>query len=115
MSELAHQVYKLLISVPVGKVTTYKALGLALHTNAYQAIGQILKRNPYAPIVPCHRVVASDGSIGGFNGKTKGMFIRKKISLLAKEGISVKNNRIENFTKHFYYFPYQTRSVNLGI
>ena len=49
---------------------------------APRAAGQALKKNPYAPHVPCHRVIASDGSIGGYSGG-----IRKKKKLLEKEGV----------------------------
>ena len=60
--------YDLLKKVPKGKVTTYKALAEKLGTKAYRAVGQAMRCNPYAPKVPCHRVVKSDGSIGGFQG-----------------------------------------------
>ena len=62
------RVYDLLISVPAGRVTTYKEIGNALGKdgNIYRAIGQALHKNPFAPRVPCHRVVRADGSLGGF-------------------------------------------------
>jgi len=97
VSKLAKEVYILLKRVPKGRVTTYKALGEALGTKAYQAIGQIMKRNPYAPKVPCHRVVRSNGEIGGFMGKTKGEEIKRKKELLKKEGIEFAGDRIKNF------------------
>ena len=91
------KVYALLRKVPKGKVTTYKALAEALGTKAYRAVGQAMRCNPYAPEVPCHRVVASDGSIGGFSGKwdPKSKEVKRKIRMLKKEGIKVKNNRID--------------------
>ncbi len=91
--------YALLRKVPKGKVTTYKALANALGTRAYRAVGQAMNRNPYAPKVPCHRVVASDGSIGGFAHGTK-----RKIEMLKKEGVNVGNGRIINFNKKLYTF-----------
>jgi methylated-DNA-[protein]-cysteine S-methyltransferase len=97
MTPFQQKTYVLLKQVPAGKVTTYKAIADALGTRAYRAIGQYMKHNPYAPTVPCHRVVASDGSIGGFMGKTSGPEIAKKIALLQKEGIIICNNRIQNF------------------
>ena len=66
------RVYSALRKVPRGRVTTYKELGHALKSTAYRAIGQALRCNPYAPEVPCHRVVASDGTLGGFKGKRAG-------------------------------------------
>lgn len=81
--------------VPRGKVTTYKKIGEKLGTKAYRAIGQSLRRNPYAPKVPCHRVIRSDFSIGGFRGKIKGKFVNEKIELLRKEGIKVEKGKIK--------------------
>lgn len=97
MSNLADRCYTLLKLVPVGKVTTYKALAHALGTKNYRAIGQILRHNPDAPHTPCHRVVVSDSSLGGFMGYTHGPEILKKIHLLKSEGIAIKNNHIVNF------------------
>ncbi|MBI5448825.1 MGMT family protein [Candidatus Gottesmanbacteria bacterium] len=99
---LTNRTYRLLRRVPKGKVTTYKALANALHTKAYRAIGQIMKSNPYAPEVPCHRVVASDGTIGGFMGKTKGAAIQKKIAMLQKEGVNIRRNKIQEFSSVYW-------------
>ncbi len=104
MSLLAEKTYTLLRQVPKGKVTTYKALGCALGTKAYRAIGQLMRRNPYAPLVPCHRVVASDGTIGGFMGRSGGNAIQKKISLLKREGVTTRGNKIINFNKILHTF-----------
>ena len=104
MTPLAKRTYTLLKKVPKGRVTTYKALADALGTRAYRAIGQIMKNNPYAPDVPCHRVVASDGTIGGFMGKTTGATIQKKIALLKKEGVGVLRKKIVNFEQVYYRF-----------
>ena len=104
MTPLAQKTYALLKKVPKGKVTTYKALANALGTKAYRAIGQFMRTNPYAPDVPCHRVVASDGTIGGFMGTTKGSQIQKKKSLLTREGIMFSGNKINDFHNHLYQF-----------
>lgn len=106
MTALARRTYELLKTVPKGRVTTYKALARALGTKAYRTIGQFMRQNPYAPTVPCHRVVASDGTIGGFMGKRDGLAIKKKIELLKNEGVTIKKNKITNF-KHviFSAFP----------
>ena len=100
------KIYSLLKKVPKGKVTTYKALAEAAGTKAYRAVGQAMKCNPYAPIVPCHRVVASDGSIGGFQGSKnpKGKEIRKKIRMLGEEGLGIVCNKVRNFEKVLYKF-----------
>jgi len=99
MTKFADRVYEILRKVPVGKVTTYKLIAEKLNSKAYRAVGQALKNNPYAPEVPCHRVVKSDGSIGGFMGKTEGEEIYKKIFLLKSEGVEVKNGKVADFEK----------------
>lgn len=102
--EFHRKIYGLLKKVPEGKVTTYKALAEAAGTKAYRAVGQAMRCNPYAPIVPCHRVVASDGSIGGFQGSRNpdGKELKKKIVMLMREGVEVKNKRIVNFNKKLF-------------
>lgn len=103
-SNFAERVYTLLKQVPEGKVTTYKELGQALETKAYRAIGQVLKNNPNAPVVPCHRVVKTDGKIGGFMGETKGSKIREKISLLKNEGVHVEAGQVVDFNQVLHHF-----------
>ncbi len=100
------KIYSLLKKVPKGKVTTYKILAEKLGTKAYRAVGQAMRCNPYAPRVPCHRVVKSDGSIGGFMGKmnSKSKEVKKKIKMLEKEGIKIKNNKIVGFEKVVFGF-----------
>lgn len=89
--------YALLKKVPKRKITTYKILAKKLRTRAYRAVGNAMNKNPYSPKVPCHRVINSDGKIGGFASG-----IKKKIAMLKKEGIKIKNNKIENFEKYIY-------------
>ena len=98
------QVYQLLKQVPPGKVTTYKALAQALNSQAYRAVGQAMRRNPFAPQVPCHRVVSSTGAIGGFKGQKSGQTVDEKIRLLTKEGIKIKNNQVQNFVSVLHQF-----------
>jgi len=75
-------------------VTSYLALAKILNSSP-RAVGQALRCNPFAPIVPCHRVVSAKGSIGGFMGDTTGKSIDKKIALLRKEGVKIKKNKID--------------------
>lgn len=83
--------YKLLKKVPKGKVTTYKAIAQALKTKAYRAVGNAMNKNPYdTEIYPCHRVISSSGDIGGY-----AFGVKKKILRLKKEGIEIKNNKID--------------------
>ena len=83
------KVWALTARVPAGKVTTYGRIAEALKTKAYRAVGNALNRNPYAPGVPCHRVVGSDGSLTGFAGG-----LAKKKKLLAAEGVRVRDGRV---------------------
>ena len=90
--------YNLLKKVPKGKVTTYKEIARALNSKAYRAVGTAMNKNPYAPEVPCHRVVKSNGRVGGFASGTK-----NKIKLLKKEGIEIKKERVD-LNKYLYKF-----------
>lgn len=91
--------YSLLKKVPKGKLTTYKDIASALGTRAYRAVGNALHKNPHAPKVPCHRVVKSNGKVGGFAlGK------RKKIEMLKKEGIIIKGDKVVDFSGYLYKF-----------
>ena len=94
------QIYQLCTQIPTGKVTTYGEIARKLGTKGFQAIGQILSKNPYAPKVPCHRVVKSNGEIGGFKGSQDN---QQKIKLLQQEGVIVKNNKID-LKKYLYQF-----------
>ena len=98
------RVWNLLKKIPRGRVTTYKQLARALNTRAYRAVGNACRRNPYAPQVPCHRVVKTGGLIGGFGGKMSGKNIKKKTALLKKEGVHVHNGKIVNFEKVLFKF-----------
>jgi len=95
------KVLSLVKHIPKGKVTTYKEIGKAFHKRGqiYRAVGRALKENKLPIIIPCHRVVCSDGSIGGYS---RG--IKKKIALLKKEGIQIKNNKIIDFKKKLFKF-----------
>lgn len=99
MSILSEKCYELLQQIPRGKVTTYKILAHELGVKSYRAIGQFMKRNPKPIEWPCHRVVMSDGNIGGF------LFGQaKKIKLLEDEGIQIVNNKIADIKNRMFYF-----------
>jgi methylated-DNA-[protein]-cysteine S-methyltransferase len=95
------KVYDALKKVPSGKVTTYKELSRYIGTRAYRAVGHALAQNPNAPQIPCHRVVKSNGEIGGYSAPG-GM--RKKIKILNCEGVHVRNNKVVAFEEVFYRF-----------
>jgi methylated-DNA-[protein]-cysteine S-methyltransferase len=86
-------IYKLLIKIPAGKVSTYGDLAKVLgNPSASREVGRILGKNPNPILVPCHRVVMSDGRLGGYAyGSTR------KRELLEKEGISFTDEIISDF------------------
>lgn len=87
ITDFQRKVYLALLDVPRGATISYKELGERIGCRSAQAIGQALKRNPFAPYVPCHRVISANGNIGGFHGKRKGDMIEKKLQLLKEEGV----------------------------
>lgn len=89
------KVYNLTKKIPKGKVTTYKIIAEKLKTKAYRAVGQVLKDNKTPIIIPCHRVINSDGKIGGYMGRKSGKSIKKKAKLLKKEGVEIKNDKVD--------------------
>ncbi|KAL6830447.1 6-O-methylguanine DNA methyltransferase [Trichoderma sp. SZMC 28015] len=84
------RVWTALCQIPRGRVTTYGLLSAHLGTSP-RAVGNALRRNPFAPEVPCHRVVATGGTLGGFKGSWpkdgEGITITEKKSLLRGEGV----------------------------
>ena len=104
MSVFAQRVYKLVSQIPKGRVSSYKQVAKALNCLSFQAVGQALKNNPNPPTIPCHRIVKSDGSIGGFNGKRSGKEVLRKIKLLEKEGIRFNGKKIKGFKAKLYKF-----------
>lgn len=88
-----NKVYKICSSIPKGKVATYGQLArLAGKPKAARAVGVFMKNNPDAPIVPCHRVVASDGRLTGYSGEGG---IAQKKKMLQKEGVLFKGERVD--------------------
>lgn len=97
-------VLKLTCQIPKGKISTYKELALALGDEiSARAVGTALNRNPTPVKIPCHRVIHSDGRIGGYK-----LGVEKKIELLKKEGFVIENEskkedaRIKNFLAHVF-------------
>ena len=94
------KIYKKLLQVPSGRITTYAELSRSIGLkHGQRLIGQIMKKNPFPVIVPCHRVVKSNREVGGY---AFGVNIKK--NMLSKEGICIKNNKIENFENLFFKF-----------
>lgn len=85
ITNFPRRVYLSLLDVPAGSTVSYGELARRCRCRSAQAIGQALKRNPFAPDVPCHRVVKADGSIVGYHGATNGAAIIRKRALLEAE------------------------------
>eukprot|EP01035_Chromulina_nebulosa_P018372 gene18372-24070_t len=90
ITEFDKKVYDKCKSIPLGKVVTYATIAMAIgNPKAMRAVGNSLRKNPFAPEVPCHRVIASDLSLGGFYGSkdSNGELLKKKLNMLSKEGV----------------------------
>lgn len=87
LTHFEQRVYDQVSRVPKGYVTTYAILAQSLDCQSAQAIGQALKRNPFAPDVPCHRVIRTNLTIGGYAGETGGEKLATKLDLLRQEGV----------------------------
>tara|TARA_B100000959_G_scaffold142683_1_gene149782 strand:+ start:1129 stop:1431 length:303 start_codon:yes stop_codon:yes gene_type:complete len=93
MTSFQSQCYEALKKVPRGKVITYGGLAEMIGMpKAHRAVGSAMNKNPFAPKVPCHRVVKSNGDLGGFS-----IDIKVKIKRLQEEGVMVSNNKIVDF------------------
>lgn len=86
----SEKVWRACYRIPKGKVATYSLIAKMIgQPGASRAVGNALNKNPFAPIVPCHRIVRSDGVIGGFASGSL-----KKAQLLKAEGIEVRDGRV---------------------
>lgn len=109
-------VLTLVSKIPCGKVSTYKAIAKALgKPKAARAVGNALNANPFPFIgksvygkkafgknqqpvkIPCHRVVCSNGKVGGY-----AFGVKKKIALLESEGIRIKNSKVVSFSEKLW-------------
>ena len=91
--------HKLLRQIPKGKITTYKIIAEKLGVKSYRAVGQAVGSNRDIPSTPCHRVVKTDGTLGGY-----ALGLDKKIEFLKKEGVKVVGGKIVNFEQLIYRF-----------
>ncbi|MBI4896138.1 MAG: MGMT family protein [Candidatus Aenigmarchaeota archaeon] len=89
-----HLALLLLRNIPKGKVTTYGELARATGSSA-RAIGSVMRSNKQPALYPCYKVVCSSGALGGYCGKTDGPNIKKKIALLERDGVVVRNNMVD--------------------
>lgn len=86
----AEKVYRATRKIPRGKVATYARIARDIgNPRAVRAVGNALNKNPYAPMVPCHRVIRSDGTVGGFASGA-----RAKERMLKKEGVRIEKGKV---------------------
>lgn len=92
------KVYQVTKRIPLGKVATYGQIAVMVgKPGAARAVGQALHKNPYAPVVPCHRVVASNGHLHGF-----AQGLTRKRAMLKKEGVKFKDELHVDLEKHLW-------------
>lgn len=88
------RVYAIVSKIPRGRVASYKQVAKAAGCASPRAVGQALRCNPFAPRVPCHRVIAANLTTGGFQGAATGKAVHSKLKLLADEGVRFINGRL---------------------
>jgi methylated-DNA-[protein]-cysteine S-methyltransferase len=100
LTPFRRRVYRTLLSVPPGRWTTYSAMAKYLGSSA-RAVGNAMRTNPFAPEVPCHRVLAADGRLGGYKGewkvdghKASGSFSEEKMIRLMEEGVKFADGKV---------------------
>jgi len=98
------EVLNIVKQIPKGKLMTYGEIARELtgSVRAARAVGQAVAANPYPVVVPCHRVVRSDGGIGGYS-----LGVDKKIRLLSAEGIEIKERKVLNFEQSLFLFDFK--------
>lgn len=90
-TEFERKVLVATFRIPTGKISTYKRIAEKIgNPRAYRAVANALHKNPLAPIVPCHRVIRSDGKFGG---ESKDAESRRK--LVGQEGVPLKNDQVK--------------------
>ena len=78
-TEFQIKVWKEIVKIPYGETITYKELAVAIgEPNSSRAVANACGKNPYPPTIPCHRVIRSDGELGGYSGKG-GIKTKKKL------------------------------------
>lgn len=83
--------------IPWGTTVSYKKLAhMSGYPQAVRAVASVMRNNRYSLIIPCHRVIKSNGDIGGFGGRQKGKMKELKRKLLEREGVPIKKNKIDN-------------------
>jgi len=87
--------------IPKGEVTTYGEIARAItdSVRAARAVGQAVAKNPYPIIIPCHRVVRTNGDVGGYS-----LGMETKIKLLREEGVLILGRKVRNLEEILFRF-----------
>lgn len=94
MTSFAKKVYAVVLTIPLGEVRTYKWVAEKVRRpKAARAVGQVLKKNPFPFIIPCHRVVKSNNEPGGYVFGPEKKKILLALERKAKESLVLKNER----------------------
>ncbi len=92
------QVWNATKQIPKGKVATYGTIARMIgRPGSARAVGNALNKNPYAPKVPCHRVVRSDGQVGGFASGSD-----QKTKMLKAEGVAISNGKVKSLNNFLF-------------
>jgi len=98
-SSFNERCYELLKLIPEGKVTTYGEIARALNTKAWRAVGSAMAKNKNLFVIPCHRVVRSDGAIGQY-----ALGSDKKSELLQSEGVEISSGKVQDLGRYMHRF-----------
>lgn len=88
-SEFDLKILRLVLKIPRGEVRTYKEVAESMDSRAWRAVGNVMARNPFPLVIPCHRVVKSNMTLGNYGGG-----VEMKKELLKKEGVKIKGLRV---------------------
>lgn len=86
-TDFQKDVYDAVRRIPAGKVSSYALIAAWIRRGSARTVGTALRHAPDDPTIPCHRVICSDGRVGGFGGETEGAHVARKERLLRKEGV----------------------------
>lgn len=86
-TDFQRAVYDAVRRIPEGKVSSYALIASWIRRGSARTVGTALRYAPDDPGIPCHRVICSDGRVGGFGGETAGAHVARKERLLRKEGV----------------------------
>ena len=98
-SSFDERCYELLKLIPEGKVTTYSEIARALDTKAWRAVGSAMAKNKNLFVIPCHRVIRSDGSVGQY-----ALGADKKSALLQSEGVEISSGKVKDLGRYMHRF-----------